>query len=95
MDFGESLMTPVVLLLYSFMVVNVILGVFNLFPIPPLDGSHVLEALLPDRVREMYSSIGTYGTLLLLLLLWQTDIFSRMIYPPLRFFNSLLLPRFL
>ena len=94
MEMGDSIMTPLVLLIYSFMVVNVILGIFNLFPIPPLDGSHVLEALLPDRAREMYSSIGTYGTLLLLLLLWQTNIFSRMIYPPLNFFNSLLLPRF-
>jgi len=94
MDFGDSIMTPLVLLLHSFMVVNVILGIFNLFPIPPLDGSHVLEAMLPDRAREMYSSIGSYGTLILLLILWQTDIFSRMIYPPLRFFNSLLLPRF-
>ena len=94
MDMGGSIMTPLVLLIYSFMVVNVILGIFNLFPIPPLDGSHVLEAMLPERAREMYSSIGTYGTLILLLILWQTDIFSRMIYPPLRFFNSLLLPRF-
>lgn len=94
MEMGDSIMTPLVLLIYSFMVVNVILGIFNLFPIPPLDGSHVLEALLPDRAREMYSSIGTYGTLLLLLLLWQTNIFTRMIYPPLNFFNSLLVPRF-
>jgi Zn-dependent protease len=94
MDMGDSAMTPLVLLIYSFMVVNVILGIFNLFPIPPLDGSHVLEAMLPDRAREMYSSIGMYGTLILLLILWQTDIFSRMIYPPLRFFNSLLLPSF-
>ena len=90
---GDSIMTPLVLLIYSFMVVNVILAIFNLFPIPPLDGSHVLEALLPDRAREMYSSIGTYGTLLLLVILWQTNIFGQMIYPALNFFNSLLVPR--
>jgi len=90
---GNSFMTPLVLLLYAFMVVNVILAVFNLFPVPPLDGSHVLEALLPERAREIYSSVGTYGTLLLLLLLWRTNIFGRMIYPALSFFESLLMVR--
>lgn len=94
MDMGESIMTPLVLLLYSFMVINVILAIFNLFPIPPLDGSHLLEAMLPERARQLYASIGVYGTLLLLLLLWQTNIFSQLIYPPLNFCNSLLLPRF-
>jgi Zn-dependent protease len=88
---NDSLITPVVLLLYEFMFVNVLLGVFNLFPIPPLDGSHVLEAMLPDRAREVYSSIGSYGTLLLMLLLWNTNIFSNMLRPVLRLFGSLLL----
>jgi Zn-dependent protease len=91
LDIGDSVMTPVVLLLYSFMIVNVLLGVFNLFPVPPLDGSHVLEAILPEGMRETYASIGTYGTLILMLILWQTNIFSRMIGPPIAFFNSLLL----
>ena len=88
---NDSLMTPVVLLLYLFMFVNVLLGVFNLFPIPPLDGSHVLEAMLPDRAREVYSSMGSYGTLLLMLLLWNTNIFSIMLRPVLRLFQTLLL----
>lgn len=88
---GDSMVMPVVLLLYSFMAVNVMLGVFNLFPIPPLDGSHVLEALLPDGARELYSSIGTYGTLILLLILWQTNIVGKVIYPALNLFDSILL----
>jgi Zn-dependent protease len=88
---NDSLMTPIVLLLYSFLFVNVLLGVFNLFPIPPLDGSHVLEAVLPDRAREQYASIGPFGTLLLMLLLWNTTIFSDMLRPVLSFFRSLLL----
>jgi Zn-dependent protease len=89
----QSVMTPLVLLLHSFMFVNVLLGVFNLFPIPPLDGSHVLEAFLPDRAREMYASIGMFGTLLLMLILMQTNIFTRMVSPPLNFFDNLLLIR--
>jgi Zn-dependent protease len=86
-----TIMTPLVLLLYAFMFINIILAIFNLFPVPPLDGSHVLEAMLPDGMREVYASIGSWGMLILFLLLWQTNIFSRMINPPLRFFDSLLL----
>ena len=91
MPTGDSIMNPLVLLLYTFMFINVLLGVFNLFPIPPLDGSHVLEAFLPDSARETYASVGMYGTLILMVILWQTNIFSRMVTPPLHFFDSLLL----
>ena len=44
---------------------NLILGVFNLVPIPPLDGSHVLYRLLPERLAERYLEVGRYGVLLL------------------------------
>lgn len=44
---------------------NLILGVFNLVPIPPLDGSHVLYRLLPARAAETYRDVGRYGVLLL------------------------------
>ena len=90
-DFGGSFVTPLVLLLYAFMFVNVILAIFNLFPIPPLDGSHVLEAMLPDGARELYAQIGSWGIIILFLLMWRTNLFSRMINPPLYFFDSLLL----
>lgn len=45
---------------------NVILMVFNLLPIPPLDGSSVVTWLLPGRLRRTYLSLGRFGTLLLL-----------------------------
>jgi Zn-dependent protease len=48
---------------------NVALGVFNLVPIPPLDGSHVMKYLLPPRLRAGYEQIGFYGTFILLFLL--------------------------
>jgi Zn-dependent protease len=49
--------------------INLLLAVFNLLPIPPLDGSHVFKHLLPVRWAIMYQRIGSAGLLILLLLL--------------------------
>jgi Zn-dependent protease len=48
---------------------NLILAAFNLFPIPPLDGSHVVKYLLPPAWALRYQQIGFFGLLLLILLL--------------------------
>ncbi len=45
--------------------INLILGLFNLFPIPPLDGSHVVASLLPPHLGEQYRSLGFVGMFLL------------------------------
>lgn len=44
---------------------NIILGVFNLVPVPPLDGSHVLQAVLPYEQAAAYEQIRPYGIILL------------------------------
>ena len=49
---------------------NLILVFFNLIPIPPLDGSHVLYHLLPARLALAYREIGRYGMVVLLLILF-------------------------
>ena len=49
--------------------VNLVLGVFNLFPIPPLDGSKVLLALLPYNLAKSYQRLERYGILILLILM--------------------------
>lgn len=50
--------------------INFILMLFNLIPIPPLDGSHVFYYLLPPRLGLKYRQLGQYGMLILMLLLF-------------------------
>ena len=70
---------------------NYVLAVFNLIPLPPLDGSHILYHLLPPALGARYRAIGRYGFLVLLLtfmvpsfgvvwnvLLWPADHASRL-----------------
>jgi Zn-dependent protease len=65
----EQVPELVILVLFFFIVINIVLMIFNLFPIPPLDGSKVLFALLPPRLSWQWRPIlEQYGFILLLLL---------------------------
>lgn len=57
------------LFLYYFISINTSLGVFNLIPIPPLDGSKVLGAVLPEKIYFGYMRYEQYGMFLLMILL--------------------------
>ncbi|MEO7511328.1 MAG: site-2 protease family protein, partial [Gemmatimonadaceae bacterium] len=48
---------------------NLILAIFNLLPLPPLDGSHVMKYLLPPAWAIRYQRIGMYGVVILMLML--------------------------
>lgn len=55
---------------------NVLLGLFNLVPIPPLDGSNIVYAFVPSRVAWNWGQFQQVGPFLLLLLFWATPMFG-------------------
>jgi Zn-dependent protease len=54
------------------LLLNLILIVFNLIPIPPLDGSHVMKYLLPASLSFRYQQVSRYGIIILIALMWIT-----------------------
>lgn len=83
-----SLLMPFTLLLYSAMTVNILLGVFNLIPLPPLDGSHVLRHLLPEDLRRAYDTLGLFAFLLLFLV--GSRFIGALVRPVINFANDIL-----
>jgi len=74
----EILPTPFIQIASLIAFINIILGVFNLIPIPPLDGSKVLFAFLPYRWRALQEFLEQYGFFLLLIFVF---FFYRLILP--------------
>jgi len=71
---GDLLVAVRYMLLYG-MHINCLLAVFNLIPVPPLDGSHVLAAVLPSEAAYYYRRVAKYGMWILIVVL---------LFPPLR-----------
>ena len=71
---------PVFLMLALGIQLNIGLAVFNLLPIPPLDGSKILSGLLPRRLAHQYSRLEPYGFILLILLIF-TGTIQKIILP--------------
>ncbi len=76
-----SLVTPVQTLIEIGITLNIILGVFNLIPLPPLDGHHVLRTLLPDSLAEMYAQIPSWIGFIILFLMVRAGITSMLTRP--------------
>ncbi len=74
--------------------INLVLGTFNLFPIPPLDGSKMLLSQLPYKLAKEYQKIEPYGFIILLLMLFipfgNTTLFQAILGFFLKLFSSVL-----
>jgi len=85
---GEmNVSVPVGHILSQLMQLNVLLAVFNMVPIPPLDGGNVLAGLLPRSAASVFNQIRPYGFLLLYALIL-TNGFSLIVMPPYKFILS-------
>jgi Zn-dependent protease len=82
----RSVIVPLDYIAYVFVAVNISLGIFNLIPIPPLDGSWVLASIGGERVRLFFAQIGRFGFLILIALSY-TGILGRIMIP---FFRALM-----
>jgi len=73
-------------IIFTFAVVNLLLGLFNLLPIPPLDGSALLERVLPERYLPAWYKFRPYGILVLLVIIFWSGALEKVLDP---FINQL------
>ncbi|KAF0111131.1 MAG: peptidase M50 family protein [Chloroflexi bacterium] len=82
--------------LFTFFLINLILMIFNLIPISPLDGEKILEFLLPTEWAERYAQLRPYGPILLMLIIFVAprfgvDIIGSIMNPAINLFKQVLL----
>ena len=87
---AEAILVPINSMLIASVWINLVLCIFNFLPIPPLDGSRILTAILPDRLALSYMKVERFGFVLILVLAF-SGILSKVIVPIISFANSLLL----
>ncbi|MDD3473054.1 MAG: site-2 protease family protein [Syntrophaceae bacterium] len=84
------ILNPLVLIIYFGIQINIVLAVFNLIPVPPLDGFSILQGVLPRDYAYQLERLEPYGFIILLILLL-SGVISFIIVPPIMFIQNLLL----
>jgi len=85
-----SFVDPITLMLAFSVYINLLLGIFNLIPMPPLDGGRVAVGLLPHAPSMALARLEPFGMILIIVLVFFTDVFSYVISPALGFAVHLL-----
>jgi len=79
---------PIALFLYLVISINLLLFVFNLLPLPPLDGSHILRHFLPYKAAQLYDRMGMFALIIIFLL--GGRFIAAFFYPLYNVFNRIL-----
>ncbi len=88
-DATGDLGKPIRFMLWTGVWLNIFLMILNLLPIPPLDGSHLLQNLLPDSLADLYEQIRPFG-LILLIVIGTSGLLNKLVDPVIQWVSSML-----